>query len=514
MLALSCDGITQSTGADGDLELDALALDGSVTLACKTLTVVKGNIGRGQSAQGLAAQELTGRQDAWAKYVEFSPKTEAICEFPVPADLTASGLDALRLLVNYRGPARAEMAWAFEAYDFSAGAYVSVADNGFARDWVWTRGTASLPAPLGRFISGGVIRLRYFTLSGGEVSELDLWSLAAFPHRRVDAGVGTDGGNPFDGGSTHDGGSSEDGGPASDAGTSDGGASVDAGPTCTPTCGGRTCGVSDGCGGTCEAGSGCTVPPGTWWKPTNEKPLHLHWQLSDTFAYPGDVVPGQSLYDIDGDLSSAQTVAQLHAAGYKVICYMEVGSVENFRDDYQDFVALGVVGKEQSDWPGEFWLDISTQANIDKILPLMKARMVNWCQAKGFDAIEPDTSDVEGASAAQIISYAKQIAALAHSLGLGIGLKNNAGSSAAALEPSYDWALVEQCWEYDECDGFRTSFLAANKPVFNVEYNTAPNCASANAWHMNSMRRDLDLVGPHSQGYRYQPCLPDSQMSW
>jgi hypothetical protein len=45
-----------------------------------------------------------------------------------------------------------------------------------------------------------------------------------------------------------------------DAVEPDGGAGpLDGG--CTPVCSGASCGASDGCGGTCAAGSGCTVGP-------------------------------------------------------------------------------------------------------------------------------------------------------------------------------------------------------------------------------------------------------------
>ena len=505
LFALGCGGPATSDFTDPQEDLDVFALDGSLPLTCKTLTVVSGSIGRGQGVAGLAKQELNRTQDVWSKYVEFSPRTEAVCEFPIPSTLSVAGLRALQLRVNYRGPTKADMPWAFEVYDARAGAYVRVADNDFAKDWVWTSTSVALPAPLDRFVSNGILTMRYLTQSSADISQLDKWALAAVPGP----------GSPSDAGAASDAGPQLDGGSSPDAGRAhDGGTAVDAGPTCTPVCGGTTCGTSDGCGGTCEAGSGCATTPGTWWKPTNDQPLHLHWQLSDTFAYPTDVVAGQTIYDIDGDLNTSQTVAQLHAQGFKVICYMEVGSVENYRADYQAFVNAGVVGKAQVDWPGEFWLDISTQANIDKILPLMKTRMVDWCLNKGFDAIEPDTSDVDGAPVAQVVSYAKQIADMAHSLGLSIGLKNNAGSNATQLEPFYDWSLVEECWQYSECDTFRNNFLAANKPVFNVEYSSKPNCASANAWHMNSVRRDLDLVGPHGSGYVYEPCLPDSQSTW
>ena len=120
----------------------------------------------------------------------------------------------------------------------------------------------------------------------------------------------------------------------------------------------------------------------------------------------------------------------------------------------------------------------------------MKARFVNWCQAKGFDAIEPDNVDgwtnISNITQADNLAYDLAIAQLAHALPLSIGLKNLAtdlsGSQLPMFVGAFDWALNEQCYEYSECDAYTQagSFLPAGKAVFDVEYNTSPNCTQAN----------------------------------
>ena len=114
---------------------------------------------------------------------------------------------------------------------------------------------------------------------------------------------------------------------------------------------------------------------------------------------------------------------------------------------------------------------------------------------------------------AQNNTYNIQSAAFAHALGLSIGLKGNT-SEVPTLWPYFDWTLNEQCWEFSECVSIATNFLANGKAAFNIEYNVDPECAVANAWHMNSARRDLDLLGPTNSKYRYTPCIPDTQDSW
>ncbi len=253
-----------------------------------------------------------------------------------------------------------------------------------------------------------------------------------------------------------------------------------------------------------------------WWKPSSAKPLPFHWQLSTVLAVPADVVAGQTVYDIDGEKNDAATVAALHALGpdVKVICYVNVGAWEDFRPDAAQFPAA-VIGSTNG-WPGEKWLDARAQAIL---LPLMKARFVSWCVHKGFDAVEPDNLDAWSNTSGfplthdENIAYDVAIAGLVHSLGLSVGLKN-LPAEAPAIEPHFDWALDEQCYEFSECAPYVPSFLANGKAVWEIEYNAAPNCADANAKHMNAALRDLNLVGPKDMGYVYQPCLADSVTAW
>lgn len=262
-----------------------------------------------------------------------------------------------------------------------------------------------------------------------------------------------------------------------------------------------------------------TTPPsaGAWWKPTPDKPIHWHWQLTQDFQYPRDVLPNVTVYDIDGEHATAQTVAQLHALGpdIKVICYFDAGVYEDYRSDKSAF-PQSVIGNADEGWEGSYWLDIRQQ-NI--LLPIMRNRMVNWCKNKGFDAIEPDETEVWSNNSgfpitkAQNNSYNQALAAMAHELGMSIGLKGNT-TEAPELWQYFDWTLNEQCWEYSECDNIWNSFVANGKAAFNIEYDAAPNCSSANQHHMNSAKRDLDLNGPTSGSYLYQPCVPNNVNTW
>ncbi len=65
---------------------------------------------------------------------------------------------------------------------------------------------------------------------------------------------------------------------------------------------------------------------------------------------------------------------------------------------------------------------------------------------------------------------------LAHSLGLGIGLKNTL-NLVPQLVSKYDFAVVESCLEFDECQRLQP-FAKAGKAILAVEYR-ATDCALA-----------------------------------
>lgn len=259
------------------------------------------------------------------------------------------------------------------------------------------------------------------------------------------------------------------------------------------------------------------TPPAAWWQPSPDKPIAWHWQLSEDFVFPRDVIPHVTVYDVDGELTSADTVAQLHSLGPEivVVCYFDAGVYETYRSDAASFPPE-VIGNPDAGWDGSYWLDIR---QIDVLRPIMEKRIKTWCKDKGFDAIEPDETEVWSNDSgfpitkAQNNAYNRLIAELGHKYGLSVGLKGNT-TETSELVDSFDWTLNEQCWEYEECDIIYDSFILHGKAALNIEYDAAPNCAQANRWHINSARRDLDLVGPTAATYVFEPCVPYTQTTW
>jgi len=200
------------------------------------------------------------------------------------------------------------------------------------------------------------------------------------------------------------------------------------------------------------------------------------------------------MYDIDLFDTGATVVASLHAKGRKVVCYFSAGSFEDWRPDAALFPA-SVKGRALDGWPGENWLDIR---EISVVGPIMEARM-DLCKAKGFDAIEPDNIDGYANASGFALTYQDQLnynmflANAAHKRGLSIGLKNDL-DQVGDLLPHFDWALNEECFQYNECN-LLAPFVNAGKAVFTVEYglSTSSFCPQANSMNLNSLKKNLDL---------------------
>jgi hypothetical protein len=213
------------------------------------------------------------------------------------------------------------------------------------------------------------------------------------------------------------------------------------------------------------------------------------WQLTT----PVDTSVDVQMFDIDLFENDASVVTALKGKGKKVICYMSAGSYEDWRPDAGQFPA-SVLGKSNG-WAGEKWLDIR---NIAVLGPIMEKRL-DLCKQKGFDGVEFD--NVDGytnptgftLTAADQIAYNKFLADAAHKRGLSAGLKNDI-DQIPQLVDSFDWALNEQCFQYNECDGYKV-FVDKGKAVFNVEYELATSqfCSKANAMNINSLKKNLDL---------------------
>lgn len=278
------------------------------------------------------------------------------------------------------------------------------------------------------------------------------------------------------------------------------------------------------------------------WKP----PLQSRWQyqLQGNSAYrstggvnvdicqvpqTGGACVKPTVFDIDlyadadvvGNNSTLNTAAvtAIHARGAKAICYVDAGSIEDFRPDYQTFVdwdkahGKSLLGKPFSDeFPNERWANINNdKGQRDFLLAMMTARVAKCAQA-GFDGVEFDVVNAheEGKSvtgwtvspATQLI-FNRALAAIGHAKGLSVALKNDL-TQVSDLVGDFDYAVNEQCFEFDEC-GELTPFIKAGKPVFQVEYLTSPSkfCGKAATLNVNAIKKATDYS---LNDLPYKPC--------
>lgn len=216
------------------------------------------------------------------------------------------------------------------------------------------------------------------------------------------------------------------------------------------------------------------------------------WQVQFTGAI--DTSRDVAMYDVDLFDTPPAVLDRLHRDGRKVVCYFSAGSWENWRPDRGDFPAA-VKGQVLAGWPDERWLDIR---RLDVLGPIMEARL-DLAVARGCDGVDPDNVNAYTnetgfpLTAGHQVRYNTWLAERAHERGLSVGLKNDL-DQVPALVGLFDWALNEQCFQYEECSAL-LPFVAAGKAVFGIEYRGEPAeyCPRAAEWGFSWLRKRLDL---------------------
>jgi hypothetical protein len=186
-----------------------------------------------------------------------------------------------------------------------------------------------------------------------------------------------------------------------------------------------------------------------------------------------------------------------------VICYVNVGAWEPYRDDAPDFPET-VKGNIYEGFEDELWLDIRSSVVRD-----LMGKRLDVAVMRGCDGVEPD--NIHGfvnntgfpLTAADQLDFNTWLANEAHARSLSIGLKNDL-EQAEDLVDLYDWALNEECAAFDECDVYASTFIAKGKAVFHTEYIDGSEpisesafastvCPKASALGLSSLLKRLDL---------------------
>jgi hypothetical protein len=227
-------------------------------------------------------------------------------------------------------------------------------------------------------------------------------------------------------------------------------------------------------------------------------------QVFDIDLYQDGQVSGN-----DHTVNSA-AVNAIHGRGAHAVCYLSAGTAERFRPDYDKYVRFdrthghSLLGKPFSDrFSNEYWLSLNDgRGQRDFVLRRLATR-TRKCANAGFDGVEYDVVDAYAQgkrvtgwriSAHTQLIFDKALARIAHEDGLAVGLKNDLGQ-VPRLEPKFDFAVNEQCFQYHECTnnpspGYK-AFLRDGKPVFQVEYRIPPSrfCGDANRLGISSIKK-------------------------
>jgi hypothetical protein len=275
---------------------------------------------------------------------------------------------------------------------------------------------------------------------------------------------------------------------------------------------------------------------GGMWKPSIGDRWQYQLQTRRAFASAGGIDVGicadpfsggacvhPNVFDIDlyglGGGLATKAVDAIHAAGGHAICYIDAGSIETYRPDYQQFVRFDkrcdgcLIGNPFSKvFNDENWANINDdQGQRDFMLTMNEARVAR-CEEAGFDAVEFDVVEAYNSSYRTVgwhisaqtqLTFNSALADIAHRYGMSVGLKNDLGQIPQLL-PKFDFAINEQCFQYHECDNLQR-FIQVGKPVFQVEYRLPLKefCPKAHEARFSSI-----LKSPHYSLFDmpYTPC--------
>jgi len=202
------------------------------------------------------------------------------------------------------------------------------------------------------------------------------------------------------------------------------------------------------------------------------------------------------------------------ASGLYNICYVNAFQVQPdelswWKANHDDLLlkknGTYVVDK---DW-NENLIDISTAAKRTAVAAIVNG-WIDGCASKGFKGVEPDNIDSYGRSSGLLTksnatAYLALLASHAHNAGLAIAQKNTTELGTAGKNAGLDFAIVEECGQYDECDSYTAVFGTS---VFDIEYTSSgfsKACKSVGS-SISVVRRDVDVTAPGSSTYVYSAC--------
>ncbi|MGW1715902.1 endo alpha-1,4 polygalactosaminidase [Streptomyces sp. NPDC002156] len=234
-----------------------------------------------------------------------------------------------------------------------------------------------------------------------------------------------------------------------------------------------------------------TLPP---------KDVPWDYQIGGAYPLPTGVRVVSRSYE-DASAQGAYNICNINAF------QVEKGAEGDWSPDLLLRDANGDVVYDQ-DW-GEAVLDIRTDAKRQRVA----ARLDTWideCAAGGYKAVEPDNYDSftrfpEYLTADQAKALMKLLVAHAHGKGLAVAQKNTAELLRDRGSVGLDFAIAEECGQWDECGEFADAF---DNNVLVVEYTAQGMTKACSSWsgQLSIVRRDPEVEPKGASDYLRDPC--------
>jgi hypothetical protein len=204
------------------------------------------------------------------------------------------------------------------------------------------------------------------------------------------------------------------------------------------------------------------------------------------------------------------------AAGIYNICYVNAFQAQTadaswWKTNHPDLLLHDKNGNLviDKDW-NEILLDYSTAAKRAGLTTIVGG-WIDQCASKGFKGVEPDNLDSYTRSKSlltesEAVAYAASLTSYAHGKGLAVAQKNDADlSTANAKQAGFDFAVAEQCADYDECQSYTATY---GNHVIVIEYSQSKFTKACNAYGstLSIVLRDVDVTAPGSGSYVFKTC--------
>ncbi|WP_254705651.1 endo alpha-1,4 polygalactosaminidase [Streptomyces vilmorinianum] len=203
------------------------------------------------------------------------------------------------------------------------------------------------------------------------------------------------------------------------------------------------------------------------------------------------------------------------APGLYNICYVNAfqaqpDALDWWQANHPDLLLRDATGSPviDEDWD-EALLDVSTPAKRERLATIVGA-WIDSCAADGYQAVEADNLDSYERSQGRLapehdLAFARLLVARAHTAGLAIGQKNAADLAERGRSLGFDFAVAEECGQYEECGPYATAY---DNRVLVIEYEAAGFRRACATWGrtLSIVLRDADVRPAGEPGHLRRTC--------